>query len=114
MKASELIKFALVNSFYVRPDNSQHGKTSEYMCHALEYCVKHLPVEINDTLQEETRSYIMDEFNNSCLTLFTYLARHDKKYKNYVERWGHASKACFNLRVKWFESLILKLESKGL
>lgn len=112
MKASELIKFALVNGFYVQPVKAKDLKSSSYMCHALEYCQEKAGAK--SMVVACAKHLIMLEFNNECLTLFTYLARHDKKYQNYRTCWGHDSKACFKLRVKWFEALILKLESKGL
>lgn len=111
MKASVLIKMALEQGFYVRDQDSKDNKqkdAAEYMCHALEA----MRPESEHT--EFAKNLIMEKFNNKCLTLFTHMSRHDKKYKSYNARWGHDSKACFNLRVKWYENLIVELESKGL
>lgn len=107
MKASELIKHALTNGFYVR-NIDWEGQTSDFMCHALEFCRE------DESMTAWTKAYIENHFDGQCSTLSSHLSRTDEKYKSYRARWGHHSKACFNLRVKWFEALILKLESKGL
>lgn len=107
MKASVLIKVALEQGFYVRGiggDYKQKG-ASEFMCHAL---------DIMYPEAEHAKDLIMEKFNGECVTLFTHLSRHDNKYKSFRARWGQDSKACFNLRVKWYENLIVELESKGL
>lgn len=113
MKASVLIKMALEQGFYVREDVYEKDsylklKASVYMCHALEI------IQPESEHTELAKALIMKEFDNECLTLFTYMSRHDKKYKSYRARWGHDSRACFNLRVKWYENLIIELESRGL
>lgn len=118
MKISELIKATLAGGFYVKDYQQTHNALkSEYMCHAIEFYAM-----VNDSYYGEsneiivaTQEAIMSKFGDFCETLTTHLKKNGcKKYKSHHGRWGHNSKACFNLRVKWYENLIEELEAQEL
>lgn len=107
MKCSEVIQLAL-DSNYVR-DYDGTRKTDVYMCHAI--------AKLNIAHQEKVNAvqYIDSLLiPMNCITLGVFLYRTNNRYKSYDKRYGFHSKACFNMRVKFWKDTIMELQNKGL
>ena len=116
MKASQIIRKALENNYAAV---SAHKECkSEYMCNAMAYALRSgRVVDPIDRLQlvemaQDTFMPLLRSEDTICLV--NYLNSVDKKYASYANRWGHDSKACFKIRVAFWESHIAKLEAQGL
>lgn len=114
MKLSELFQYALDNH-YTRDEfiKVRSNKESVYMCLALENCQTSKNIEsalilkAKDHVQAILQPYC-------CITLDTLLGRTSKLYKSYRVRWGFESKACFKMRVKFWEAVIEDLKEREL
>jgi hypothetical protein len=103
MKASQILEIAL-NTRY-SPD--------EYMCHCItEVCEDLKGNDAAGLFLVDKIEKILDTANT--IVLCNYLKRTSKKYAAFEKRWGHDSKACYDMRVAFWQDMINELKVSGL
>lgn len=108
MKISGVIQLAL-DTNYVRDYDYSPSRNDVYMCHAI------AKLDIGESEKLNTLRYIDALLAPMhCIALADFLIRSDKLYKSYEKRFGFHSKACFNMRVKFWKETILKLQANGM
>lgn len=102
MKASELLSKALENY-----------KINSFMCHELDY------LEAQGEGRSEAHLYLHNKIHNllaphSTIVLHNLLRYTNKKYEGYNTRYGHNCKACYKMRVAFWQDMIAELKAEGL
>lgn len=115
MKASALIQAAL-KTHYIRgcADYSKGRNHSEYMCHAMRgYLLDNGLNPYADFVDHAVATFMpqIAEYDTGCLCVA--LKGMDKKYDRYARQYGHDSKACYKIRVQWWQAHIEKLQTMG-
>lgn len=122
MKASQILKGALESHYvqqahFLRPVTEP--KVSEYMCHAVQYYLATLAdLEAFEGFELERKTLAtfmptIESENTICLVKYLLNSSRMYRFRYDCSDLGHSSKACFNLRVKWWKKLIAKLEAEG-
>lgn len=115
MKLSQAFRVVLASSHYVagvdeKPCTDPRSGQSQFFCCA---STRAAVVGLISHSDEMAIRAEIEEAIGLFDTLGTYLARNVPAYNWRMERWGHNSRACFNIRKAWLVNLANELEEKG-